>query len=68
MTDTFRRAVIPAANLHANARGLDQLYCVLAGAGSAAGLDLAPASVVEDFGACHVRGASDLQPLLRIPC
>jgi CubicO group peptidase (beta-lactamase class C family) len=56
MTETFRRAVIPAANLHSNARGLDRLYSVLAGNGTASGLDLAPAALVEDFARCHVRG------------
>jgi CubicO group peptidase (beta-lactamase class C family) len=56
MTDTFRRAVIPSANMHANARALDRLYAVLALAGDAPGFALAPASVVEEFGRCQVRG------------
>ena len=33
-TDAFRRAEIPAANLHSNARGLDRLFAVLAAGGS----------------------------------
>jgi CubicO group peptidase (beta-lactamase class C family) len=53
---TFRRAEIPAANLHANARGLDRLYSVLALGGSVPELRIAPTSLVEEFGRPHVRG------------
>jgi CubicO group peptidase (beta-lactamase class C family) len=56
MTDTFRRAVIPAANLHANARSLDRVYTVLARGGTTDALALAPRSLVDEFGRVHVRG------------
>jgi len=55
-TDAFRRAEIPAANLHANARGLDRLFSVLAAGGSVAELSVAPTELVEEFGRCHVKG------------
>ena len=63
MTDAFRRAVIPAANLHANARGLDRLYTVLAAGGAVEELELAPASLVEEFGRCQVRGDDKVMEL-----
>jgi CubicO group peptidase (beta-lactamase class C family) len=56
MTDAWRRAEIPAANMHANARALDRLYAVLACDGHVAALDLAPAELVAEFGRCQVRG------------
>jgi CubicO group peptidase (beta-lactamase class C family) len=56
VTDTFRRAEIPAANLHSNARGLDRLFAVLARHGRTAELDLAPAALVREFARCQVRG------------
>jgi CubicO group peptidase (beta-lactamase class C family) len=56
VSDTFRRAEIPAANLHSNARGLDRLFSVLAKGGRSAELDLAPPSLVREFGRCQVRG------------
>lgn len=52
----FRRAEIPAANLHGNARGLDRLFSVLAQHGSVPGLDLAPRTLVGEFGRCQVQG------------
>lgn len=52
----FRRAEIPAANLHTDARSLDRLYAVLACGGRLDGLDLAPSSLVEEFGTVQVRG------------
>ncbi|MDZ4827236.1 MAG: serine hydrolase domain-containing protein [Actinomycetota bacterium] len=63
MTDTFRRAVIPAANLHSNARGLDRLYSVLACGGTTDALELAPAALVEEFGRTHVRGEDRVMEL-----
>ena len=56
MTDTFRRAVIPSANLHTDARGLDRCYTVLACRGATPELQLAPAAIVDEFGRCQVRG------------
>ena len=56
MTEAWRRAEIPAANMHANARALDRLYAVLACGGRMPDLALAPAEVVAEFGRCHVRG------------
>jgi CubicO group peptidase (beta-lactamase class C family) len=56
MSEAWRRAEIPAANLHANARALDRLYGVLACGGRVADLDLAPADLVTEFGRCQVRG------------
>lgn len=56
MTPAFRRAEIPAANMHADARALDRLYAVLAAGGAVDGLTLAPPELVEEFGRCHVRG------------
>jgi CubicO group peptidase (beta-lactamase class C family) len=63
MTDTFRRAEIPAANMHSNARALDRLFSVLARRGQIDELDLAPASLVEEFGRCHVRGEDRVMEL-----
>jgi CubicO group peptidase (beta-lactamase class C family) len=56
MTDAFRRAVIPSANLHTDARGLDRCFSVLACGGTTPDLDLAPAAIVDEFGRCQVRG------------
>jgi CubicO group peptidase (beta-lactamase class C family) len=56
VSDTFRRAEIPAANLHSNARGLDRLFGVLAQGGTVAELEIAPSALVAEFGRCHVRG------------
>ena len=56
MTEAFRHAEIPAANLHGNARALDRLYAVLAGDGSAFGVTVGPPSLVAEFGRCHVSG------------
>ena len=56
VTPTFRRAEIPAANMHANARALDRLYSVLAGGGAVPELRVASPELVEEFGRCHVRG------------
>jgi CubicO group peptidase (beta-lactamase class C family) len=56
MTDLWRRAEIPAANLHSNARALDRLYSVLATGGSSGDLTLASPALVEEFGRCHVIG------------
>jgi CubicO group peptidase (beta-lactamase class C family) len=55
-TPMFRRAEIPAANMHANARALDRLYAVLACGGSVPELRVASPELVEEFGRCHVRG------------
>jgi CubicO group peptidase (beta-lactamase class C family) len=55
MTEGFRRAVIPAANMHANARALDRLY---------ASLDqLAPPELVAEFGRVHVAGMDRVMEL-----
>jgi CubicO group peptidase (beta-lactamase class C family) len=62
-SDAWRRAEIPAANMHSNARALDRLYSVLAGAGSAGGLELASTELVEEFGRCHVRGDDKVMEL-----
>jgi CubicO group peptidase (beta-lactamase class C family) len=56
MSDLFRRAEIPAANLHGNARSLDRLFSVLACHGRVPELDLAPRALVDEFGRCHVQG------------
>jgi CubicO group peptidase (beta-lactamase class C family) len=56
MTEGWRRAEIPAANMHANARSLDRLYAVLAAGGKTEELYLAPADLVAEFGRCQVRG------------
>jgi CubicO group peptidase (beta-lactamase class C family) len=63
MTDAFRRAVIPSANLHSDARGLDRCYSVLARDGAIPELDLAPASLVGEFGRCQVRGPDRVMEL-----
>lgn len=55
-SDLFRRAEIPAANLHSNARGLERVYRVLAADGRDDELDLASQGLVDEFGRCHVRG------------
>jgi CubicO group peptidase (beta-lactamase class C family) len=59
MTDTFRRAEIPAANMHSNARSLELLFRPLATGGG----DLAPPDLVEEFGRCHVRGVDKVMEL-----
>ncbi len=56
VSELWRRAEIPAANLHANARALDRLFSVLACGGSVPELTVAPTDLVEEFGRCHVRG------------
>ena len=57
MTDEWRRAEIPAANLHANARALDRLYAVLAQHGRVRGAgELLPRELVDEFGRVHVQG------------
>jgi CubicO group peptidase (beta-lactamase class C family) len=63
MTSEWRRAEIPAANMHANARALDRLYSVLATGGRNAELDLAPAALVDEFTRCHVRGEDKVMEL-----
>ncbi len=63
-TDAFRRAEVPAANLHANARGLDRLFSVLAAGGSVAEFSVAPTELVEEFGRCHVKGDDLVMELL----
>src|SRR5262249_8796146 len=63
MTDAFRRAVIPAANLHSNGRSLDRLYRVLSCGGTTDALDLAPASLVDLFGRVHVHGIDRVMEL-----
>jgi CubicO group peptidase (beta-lactamase class C family) len=55
MTDTFRRAIIPAANMHANARALDRMYTWLARE--------APADLRDEFGRRHVYGADKVMEL-----
>lgn len=60
MSDAFRRAEIPAANMHANARALDRLYAMLACGGTALQL---PASDVREFGRVHVRGDDKVMEL-----
>jgi CubicO group peptidase (beta-lactamase class C family) len=49
VSESFRRAEIPAANLHSNARGLDRLFGVLARHGRTPELDLAPTTLVAEF-------------------
>ena len=63
MTDTFRRAEIPAANMHGNARALDTLFAVLAAGGATPALDLAPTTLVEEFGRRHVYGEDKVMEL-----
>jgi CubicO group peptidase (beta-lactamase class C family) len=61
--ETFRRAEIPAANLHANARALDRLFSVLARGGAVPELELAPSDLVQEFGRCHVSGEDRVMEL-----
>jgi len=57
MSDQWRRAEIPAANMHANARALDRLYAVLAQHGRTRGAsELVPRELVDEFGRVHVQG------------
>jgi CubicO group peptidase (beta-lactamase class C family) len=57
MTDEWRRAEIPAANMHANARALDRLYSVLAQHGRRRGAgEMVPRELVDEFGRVHVSG------------
>jgi CubicO group peptidase (beta-lactamase class C family) len=62
-TDAWRRAEIPAANLHANARALDRLYGLLACGGSVPALNLASSELVDEFGRCHVKGDDKVMEL-----
>lgn len=63
VTEAWRRAEIPAANMHSNARGLDRLYSVLACGGSLPELALASPELVEEFGRCHVVGDDKVMEL-----
>jgi CubicO group peptidase (beta-lactamase class C family) len=63
MTDAWRRAEIPAANMHSNARGLDRLFGVLAAGGESGGLRIASPGLVEEFGRCQVRGVDRVMEL-----
>jgi CubicO group peptidase (beta-lactamase class C family) len=56
MSDEWRRAEIPAANMHANARALDRLYAVLALGGRWGSEELVPRELVDEFGRVHVQG------------
>lgn len=49
MSDTWRRAEIPAANMHSNARSLDRLFAVLACGGTLDGVTVAAAERVSEF-------------------
>ncbi|MEY2430300.1 MAG: hypothetical protein QOC92_25 [Acidimicrobiaceae bacterium] len=62
-TDEWRRAEIPAANMHSNARSLDRLYSVLASGGTVPGFELASTELVEEFGRCHVHGDDKVMEL-----
>jgi CubicO group peptidase (beta-lactamase class C family) len=70
MTDAWRRAEIPAANLHSNARSLDRLFAVLACGGDPLGLPTLglptlglPPDLVAEFGRCQVRGMDRVMEL-----
>ena len=57
MTEEWRRAEIPAANMHANARALDRVYAVLAQRGRTRGAgEIVPSELVDEFGRVHVQG------------
>jgi CubicO group peptidase (beta-lactamase class C family) len=56
VSDAWRRAEIPSANLHSDARSLERLYAALAGGGALDGVTIAPPSLVAEFGECRVRG------------
>jgi CubicO group peptidase (beta-lactamase class C family) len=56
MSATFRRSLIPAANLHTNGRGLERLYRVFVDGGRAGTATIAPRSLLDEFGRCQVRG------------
>jgi len=60
VTDAWRRAEIPAANLHSNARALDRLFAALACAGRPLGLS---SDLVAEFGRCQVRGHDQVMEL-----
>jgi len=60
VTDAWRRAEIPAANLHSNARNLDRLFAVLTCGGRPLGL---PSDLVTEFGRCRVRGEDKVMEL-----
>jgi len=61
-----RAAQIPAANVHANARGLAGIYAPLAVGGTIAGVRLFSADDIAQIGAI-VRSASDLDATLLTP-
>lgn len=52
----FRRAEIPAANGHGNARALDRMYALLARGGELDGVRLLPAALVAEAGRVHAGG------------
>jgi CubicO group peptidase (beta-lactamase class C family) len=60
VTDAWRRAEIPAANLHSNARALDRLFAALACGGRPLGLS---SEMVAEFGSCQVRGEDKVMEL-----
>lgn len=54
--EAWRRAEIPAANMHSNARSLDRLFAVLACGGTLDGLTLGSPGLVAEFGRRAVEG------------
>ena len=62
-SEAWRRAEIPAANLHTNARGLDRLYALLASGGTLDGFEVAPPELVAEFGRCQVQGDDKVMEL-----
>jgi len=63
MTDTWKRAEIPAANMYSNARGLDRLFSALAGGGRLGEVEVASPELVAEFGRCQVRGEDKVMEL-----
>jgi len=62
MTDAWRRAEIPAANMHSNARSLDRLFALLACGGRLGDVELPP-SLVAEFGRRQVSGEDKVMEL-----
>jgi CubicO group peptidase (beta-lactamase class C family) len=63
VSESWRRAEIPAANMHSNARSLDRLFAVLSCGGSLDGAKVASPGLVEEFGRRAVVGPDRVMEL-----
>jgi CubicO group peptidase (beta-lactamase class C family) len=62
-SEAWRRAEIPAANMHSNARSLDRLFSLLATDGRSGEVRVASPQLVAEFGRCQVKGQDKVMEL-----